>query len=124
MDLKLDGKRALVTGSTVGIGYAIVEALAKERASVIVNGRTQQRVDQAISRLRDSGAHSNVLGLVADLGSAAVAQTVIELFPEVDIHHWWHIRLWNYFRHLSNQQDAYSCLKIVTLLLVTKPYSI
>src|ERR1700716_1415792 len=48
MDLKLDGKKALVTGSTAGIGLAIAEALAMEGASVIVNGRTQDRVDQAL----------------------------------------------------------------------------
>ena len=39
MDLRLDGKRALVTGSAAGIGYAIAEGLAQEGAEVIVNGR-------------------------------------------------------------------------------------
>jgi NAD(P)-dependent dehydrogenase (short-subunit alcohol dehydrogenase family) len=41
MDLQLEGKRALITGSTAGIGYAIAEALVQEGASVIVNGRTR-----------------------------------------------------------------------------------
>ena len=44
MDLRLDGKRALVTGSTAGIGYAIAEGLAHEGAEVIVNGRSAERV--------------------------------------------------------------------------------
>ena len=44
MDLRLDGKRALVTGSTAGIGYAIAEGLAQEGAEVIVNGRSAERV--------------------------------------------------------------------------------
>ena len=47
MDLKLTNKLALVTGSTAGIGYAIAEALAREGARVIVNGRTQAAVDAA-----------------------------------------------------------------------------
>ena len=44
MDLRLDGKRALVTGSPAGIGYAIAEGLAQEGAEVIVNGRSAERV--------------------------------------------------------------------------------
>jgi NAD(P)-dependent dehydrogenase (short-subunit alcohol dehydrogenase family) len=51
MNLQLEGKRALVTGSTAGIGFAIAEALANEGATVIVNGRTQKRVDEALARL-------------------------------------------------------------------------
>ena len=46
MDLQLKGKRALVTGSTAGIGFAIARALAHEGAAVIVNGRTQAAVDR------------------------------------------------------------------------------
>jgi len=48
MDLQLKHKTALVTGSTAGIGLAIAQALVKEGASVIVNGRTQPRVDEAV----------------------------------------------------------------------------
>jgi NAD(P)-dependent dehydrogenase (short-subunit alcohol dehydrogenase family) len=47
MDLQLDGKRALITGSTVGIGFAIAKALAEEEAQVTVNGRTEERVSEA-----------------------------------------------------------------------------
>jgi NAD(P)-dependent dehydrogenase (short-subunit alcohol dehydrogenase family) len=85
MDLQLQSKRAFVTGSTAGIGYAIAEALAREGASVIVNGRTQQRVDQAISKLRDSVPSQQAAGLAADLGSAEGTQKAIDQFPEVDI---------------------------------------
>jgi NAD(P)-dependent dehydrogenase (short-subunit alcohol dehydrogenase family) len=51
MDLQLDGKLAFVTGSTAGIGYAIAQGLAKEGATVIVNGRTARRVDAALDSL-------------------------------------------------------------------------
>ena len=52
MDLKLNGKLALVSGSTAGIGYAIASALASEGAKVIINGRTQSGVDKAIAEIK------------------------------------------------------------------------
>ena len=51
MDLQLDGKRALITGSTLGIGFAIARALAEEGAQVTVNGRTEERVSEAKRRI-------------------------------------------------------------------------
>ena len=63
MDLQVQGKRALITGSSAGIGYAIAERLALEGASVIVNGRTQRRVDQALAALARSGARGSAEGL-------------------------------------------------------------
>jgi NAD(P)-dependent dehydrogenase (short-subunit alcohol dehydrogenase family) len=85
MNLQLEGKRALVTGSTAGIGFAIAEVLAKEGASVIVNGRTEKRVNEALEKLRASAAHSKLEGLAADLGTAEGVQTAINRFPEVEI---------------------------------------
>ena len=79
MNLQLEGKSALVTGSTAGIGLAIATALAKEGAEVIVNGRTQERVDKAIAA--SGAAH----GIAADLGTEAGAAAVIARFPAVDI---------------------------------------
>ncbi len=79
MNLQLKGKTALVSGSTAGIGLAIATALAAEGASVIVNGRTQKRVDSAV---KQSGAAH---GIAADLGAEAGALAVIERFPAVDI---------------------------------------
>jgi NAD(P)-dependent dehydrogenase (short-subunit alcohol dehydrogenase family) len=84
MDLQLKDKRALVTGSTAGIGFAIAEALAREGASVIVNGRTQAAVEDARARLRIA-TDGTIDGFAGDLATAAAAAEVTRLFPEVDI---------------------------------------
>ena len=73
MDLQLAGKRALVTGSTLGIGRAIAAALAAEGASVIVNGRDPGRVAEAVREIAGPGA---VSGCAADLSTAAGAATL------------------------------------------------
>lgn len=75
MDLNLSGKRALVTGSTLGIGRAIAENLLAEGANVIVNGRSQDRVDQAVAELSARGA---VSGCAADLSTADGTSALID----------------------------------------------
>ena len=85
MNLQLDSKTALVTGSTAGIGFAIARILANEGASVIVNGRVDDRVDAAIKKIRSSGGHGELQGVVADLGTADGTRSVIERFPQLDI---------------------------------------
>jgi NAD(P)-dependent dehydrogenase (short-subunit alcohol dehydrogenase family) len=85
MDLQLIGKIALVTGSTAGIGLAIAEALAAEGASVIVNGRTRQRVETALRQLREKRLVGPVEGMAADLGTADGVKEITERFPDVDI---------------------------------------
>jgi NAD(P)-dependent dehydrogenase (short-subunit alcohol dehydrogenase family) len=73
MNLELDGKRALVTGSTLGIGRGIAEALLSEGAEVIVNGRDPERVRTTVSELSELGA---VTGIAADLSTADGATEV------------------------------------------------
>ena len=85
MDLQLRGKRALVTGSTAGIGFAAAEGLHKEGVSVVVNGRTKERVDQAVARIRGTGGDGEVSGIALDLSTAAGARELAEQLPEVDI---------------------------------------
>jgi NAD(P)-dependent dehydrogenase (short-subunit alcohol dehydrogenase family) len=84
MDLKLRGKCALVTGSTAGIGFAIAIGLAREGAEVIVNGRSEQRVAEAVKRIgAEDGAEA--VGIAADLGTADGAALVAEQAGRVDI---------------------------------------
>jgi NAD(P)-dependent dehydrogenase (short-subunit alcohol dehydrogenase family) len=85
MDLQLEGKTALVTGSTLGIGFAIAAALAQEGAQVIVNGRSRERVDAAVARLGAIAGHDGHSGIVADLGTAEGNAAAIEQHPNVDI---------------------------------------
>jgi NAD(P)-dependent dehydrogenase (short-subunit alcohol dehydrogenase family) len=80
MDLQLKGKLALVSGSTAGIGYAIVEALAAEGARVIVNGRSQARVDAAVRKLGGI-----VEGFAADLGTSDGVNQITAKYPDVEI---------------------------------------
>jgi len=82
MDFELRGKRALVTGSTAGIGFAIAKALAAEGASVVLNGRTAARVDQAVAALASVG---QVSGIAADLGTRAGCDALLGALPSVDI---------------------------------------
>jgi NAD(P)-dependent dehydrogenase (short-subunit alcohol dehydrogenase family) len=84
MDLALTGKRALVTGSTAGIGLAIATSLAREGAHVILNGRGQASVDKAVAEVKaETGGH--VVGFAGDLGTAAGADALLRQHPEVDI---------------------------------------
>src|SRR5215469_10703106 len=85
MNLQLNGKTALVTGSTAGIGFAIAQTLASEGANVIVNGRTQPRVEEALSGIQKAVPGAKVDGIAADLGKAEGCESVLRKFPQVDI---------------------------------------
>jgi NAD(P)-dependent dehydrogenase (short-subunit alcohol dehydrogenase family) len=85
MELGLEGKRALVTGSTAGIGFATAQALAREGAHVIVNGRTEGRVAAAVSELRRSLSGARIDGVAADLSGAEGCARVTRSVPELDV---------------------------------------
>jgi 3-oxoacyl-[acyl-carrier protein] reductase len=87
MDLALKGKRALITGSTTGIGEAVVRRLAAEGARVIVHGRNAARADLLLNALRAEGADAAlVLGnLNTDAEADHVASQALEAFEGVDI---------------------------------------
>jgi NAD(P)-dependent dehydrogenase (short-subunit alcohol dehydrogenase family) len=85
MNLELTGRSALVTGSTAGIGYAIAHGLAAEGARVVITGRKQGSVDEALARLRESLPNAKADGVAADCASAAGAEAVFARVPEMDI---------------------------------------
>lgn len=81
MDLKLQGKTALVTGATAGIGFAIAKVLAGEGASVLITGRAQDKLDAAVAAI----GQGDVRGVVADVATQEGAARLIEQVPQVDI---------------------------------------
>jgi NAD(P)-dependent dehydrogenase (short-subunit alcohol dehydrogenase family) len=85
MDLHLTGKRALVSASSGGIGLAIARSLAREGARVVVNGRTAERVEQALTTIRHEVPDADLTPLAADLGTRDGVGTAIGAIPEVDI---------------------------------------
>ena len=85
MDLQLTDRMALVSGSTAGIGLAIATTLAQEGATVIVNGRTTERVDAAIAHIKQTVTNAKLQGVTADLGTQAGASELFERVPAVDI---------------------------------------
>jgi NAD(P)-dependent dehydrogenase (short-subunit alcohol dehydrogenase family) len=84
MDMKLNNKLALVSGSTAGIGYAIAVALAAEGARVIVNGRAQASVDDAVAKIK-TATGGQVEGFAGDLSTAAAAEELVRLHPNIEI---------------------------------------
>jgi NAD(P)-dependent dehydrogenase (short-subunit alcohol dehydrogenase family) len=78
MDLQLKGRRALISGSTAGIGYAIAQRLAGEGAVVVVNGRTPASVDAAIARLRHELPQAELRGIATDLGTPAGCTALVD----------------------------------------------
>lgn len=85
MDLKLKGKIALVTGSTTGIGFAIAKLLAAEGAKVIVNGRTPDRVNAAVEKIKSETGNPDIFAGVADLEQADHVNALIQQYPDVNI---------------------------------------
>jgi NAD(P)-dependent dehydrogenase (short-subunit alcohol dehydrogenase family) len=85
MKIDLSEKTALVTGSTSGIGHAIAKGLAAAGASVVVNGRTQAKVDSAVAALAKTVPDSKVRGIAADVSTAAGCKALAAALPDVDI---------------------------------------
>lgn len=85
MDLQLANKLALVSGSSKGIGLAIATGLAREGAKVILNGRSQASVEEAINKIRQALPKAQLESFVGDLSDAATVQRLLSQFPAVDI---------------------------------------
>ncbi len=85
MRIDLSSRAAVVSGSTAGIGLAIATGLAGAGAHVVVTGRTQARVDEALAAIRAGQPDAKLTGVAADLGTEAGAAALIAAVPEVDI---------------------------------------
>lgn len=85
MDLQLQGKRALISGSTAGIGYAIAQELAAEGVDVVLNGRSSERLAQAQAQLQAAYPLVQVQGIAADLGTSEGVKQLLDNAPSVDI---------------------------------------
>src|SRR6478609_7407026 len=85
MNLQLNNKTALVTGSTAGIGYATAKQLLQEGANVIINGRTKERVDAAVASLQKENITGKVSGIAADFSKVEEVNALIAQVPSVDI---------------------------------------
>src|SRR5687767_8200063 len=85
MDLQLQNKTALVTGSTAGIGLATAKLLASEGASVIITGRTEDRINAAIDLIKQNYTQAKVSGFRVDFSNVADIEKLTKHVPEVDI---------------------------------------
>ncbi len=85
MKIELKGRKAIVTGSTAGIGRAIAEGLARAGASVVINGRGEQRVAAALQELRVLLPEADFTGVVADLSTAEGSAALVAQVKDADI---------------------------------------
>lgn len=85
MHIRLDHKRALITGSTRGIGFAIAKGLAQAGAAVVLNGRSGKNVDAAVQALAAQVADADVTGVAADLATAEGVAALTRQVPATDI---------------------------------------
>ena len=85
MDLQLKSKTAFISGSTQGIGSAIARQLLAEGARVIINGRTQEKVDEAVANLKRDNSSAKVSGIAADFANTDEINKLLSALPEIDI---------------------------------------
>jgi NAD(P)-dependent dehydrogenase (short-subunit alcohol dehydrogenase family) len=85
MNIDLSGKHAVVTGSTGGIGFAIAKGLAASGASVVINGRTETKVNQSVEALLNEVPSARAEGVAADLATAEGAAAFVKRVPQADI---------------------------------------
>ena len=85
MIIDLSGKKAVVSASTAGIGFAIAKGLAESGAEVVINGRSQDSVDRALSSLRTSDAIAHATGFAGDLATPQECERLLAEHPRCDI---------------------------------------
>lgn len=85
MHIELTGRKAIVTGSTAGIGRATAEGLVRAGASVVINGRGHARVEEAVRQMRQAFPHSDIAGFAADLSTREGVEAFTAQVPDADI---------------------------------------
>lgn len=85
MNIDLRGKRAVISGSSVGIGYAIADGLAGAGANIVINGRDKDKLAIATAQLSNKYPSIVVQSVVADLSSTNGVASLLKLVPEADI---------------------------------------
>ncbi|MFP8661127.1 SDR family NAD(P)-dependent oxidoreductase, partial [Enterobacter kobei] len=85
MDLQLNGKTALVTGATAGIGLAIASTLAREGVAVTITGRDREKLHNAVAKIAQAAPQARVSAIVADLANAEGAEALIKACTDTDI---------------------------------------
>lgn len=85
MNLQLNNKRAFISGSTQGIGYAIATSLLEEGASVVINGRSQDKLDRAVKKLKQQFPEANLSGIAADFNDAKQVEELLLQLSDIDI---------------------------------------
>lgn len=85
MDLQLNNKRAFISGSTQGIGYDIAKSLLEEGASVVINGRSQDKLDRAVKKLKQKLPEANISGIAADFNDSKQVEELLLKLSDIDI---------------------------------------
>ena len=85
MDLHLNNKTVFVSGSTAGIGFAIAKRFLMEGAAVVINGRTQHSVDNAIVDVKEAIPDAQITGIAADFSNVDEVNNLLQQLPAVDI---------------------------------------
>jgi NAD(P)-dependent dehydrogenase (short-subunit alcohol dehydrogenase family) len=85
MQIDLSTRHAIITGSTAGIGFAIARGLAAAGAHIVINGRTESRVADAVAKLRAELPKASIEGVAADLGTAEGVAAFVKQVPQTDI---------------------------------------
>jgi len=85
MELQLTNKRVFISGSTSGIGFAMAQGFLEEGAKVIINGRSENTIREAIDKLKSKNPKADVSGIMADFRDHKSIEFIQKQIDQVDI---------------------------------------